>query len=355
MLIDNKFIGAVFLVFVLFSCKENDTTSHVSTTINDSIISSKKVKTLKPTYNDFHLELKITGKIYAHNKVDLKFKLVEKISSIYVTNGKKVRKGQILAKQENNIYSNKVVKAKEQLERAKIDVEDILIGFNHSFKDSSNVPKTTLNMAKNRSNYNTSISNLNDSKIELSSTVLRSPINGIVANLETKNYSYPDNTKPFCTIIDNSVFEVEFSVIEDDYVFLTKGQPIEVSTLLSEETSKGSITEINPTVDENGMIKVKGLIKDASENIIDGMNINIIIKKVIPDKIYVPKESVVLRDNKKVIFTYEEGKAIWNYVETSFENYDFVVIEKGIKKDDEIIYSGNVNLAHNSSVLKENE
>ena len=64
---------------------------------------------------------------------------------------------------------------------------------------------------------------------------------------------------------------------------------------------------------------------------------------------------MVLRDNKKVVFTYQEGKAIWNYVETSLENYENVVIEKGLKKGVEVIVSGNVNLAHNSKVVKSNE
>jgi len=351
----NIYFFIFLLLAICYSChnsKDQDKTSNND--IKKNVI-EKKVKVLNPNYGNFSLELNTKGKIFAQRKVDLKFKLDKKISNIYVKNGSFVSKGQILAKQENETYINKIIKAKEQLERAKIDVEDILIGFNHSLKDSSNVPKATLNMAKNRSNYNTSISNLNDAKIELASTILKTPINGIVANLETKRFSYPDNTKPFCTIIDNSLLEVEFSVIEDDYIFLTKNQPIEVSTLLDEQYS-GSITEINPMVDDNSTIKVKGIIKNKSNSsIIHGMNVNITIKKIVTNKLYVPKESVVLRDNKKVIFTYKNGKAIWNYVKTSFENHENIVVEKGIKKDDEIIYFGNVNLAHNSNVIKENE
>ncbi|GAA4273812.1 efflux RND transporter periplasmic adaptor subunit [Aquimarina gracilis] len=349
----------VLLIFLLsISCKRNKGsggTDNLEAKEEILKVEYNKVKTKKVLYKDFNLGLKTRGKVFAQKKVGLKFKLDEKISKIYVSNGKKVSNSQIIALQENTTYKNKVIKAKEQLERAKIDVEDILIGFNYALRDSSNIPKPILEMAKNRSNYNTAISNLNEANIEFASTILKSPINGIVANLETKTHSYPDNTEPFCIIIDNSVLEVEFSIIEDDYVFLSKGQPIEISTLLDEEVFKGVITEINPMVDENGMIKAKGVIKDVPSYIIDGMNVNIIIKKVIPNKLYVPKESVVLRDNKKVVFTYKEGKAIWNYVETSLENYEFVVVEKGLKKDDEVIYSGNVNLAHYSNVVKQNE
>lgn len=321
------------------------------TTLNNEYI--EKVKYVPVNSGDFNLELQTSGKAFAQQKAEVKFILNEKITSITIKNGQKVRKGQILARQNNDVYRNKVITAKEQLERAKIDVEDILIGFNHSLKDSTKIPKETLNMAKNRGNYNTSISNLNDANIELTSTILRAPISGVIANLETKKYNYPNTTKPFCTIINTAVFDVEFSVLEENFVFLKKGQPIEISNNFSEVKFDGEITEINPTVDENGLIKVKGSFTNSDEGVLDGMNVNVIIKKIVPNKLFVPKESVVLRDNKKVVFTYKDGKAFWNYVETSHENTDYTVIEKGLKKGDEVIYAGNVNLAHNSSVIKE--
>jgi RND family efflux transporter MFP subunit len=350
------FVTAIFLLLTVTSCDEKtqrtNTEKKANTTVENTE-SIEKVKYAPVNFGDFNLELQTSGKAFAQQKAEVKFILNEKITLINVKNGQKVRKGHVLARQNNDLYRNKVITAKEQLERAKIDVEDILIGFNHSLKDSAKIPKETLDMAKNRGNYNSSISNLNDANIELVSTTLRAPISGVVANLETKKYSYPDTTKPFCTIINTSVFDVEFSILEENFVFLQKGQPIEIYNNFSEVKFEGEITEINPTVDENGLIKVKGSFKNSDEGILDGMNVNVIIKKIIPNKLFVPKESVVLRDNKKVFFTFKDGKAFWNYVETSLENTDHIAIEKGLKKGDEVIYAGNINLAHNSSVIKE--
>lgn len=349
------FTSVIFLVCMMVtSCA--DTTETKKPAVKPTIKTNDFVE--KVTFDtiqkgDFNLELQTSGKAFAKQKAEVKFILNEKINSIRVKNGQKVSKGHIIARQNNDSYRNKVIKAKEQLERAKIDVEDILIGFNHSLKDSANVPKATLNMAKNRGNYNTSTSDLNDAKTALASTTLRAPISGVIANLDTKKYSYPDTTKPFCTIINNAVFEVEFSVLEENFIFLQKGQSIEISTNFAETKFNGKITEINPTVDENGLIKVRGTFANTDAGILDGMNVNITIKKVVSNKLFVPKESVVLRDNKKVVFTYKNGKAFWNYVETSFENTTHIVIEKGLKKGDLIIYEGNTNLAHNSSVTKE--
>ncbi|WP_303318476.1 efflux RND transporter periplasmic adaptor subunit [Flavivirga abyssicola] len=348
------FFKFLFVLCILFSCKEEKKKTNIKE--NSALVVNnipKKVKYNSINFGNFELELKTTGRVYAKKKVDVKFVLNEKIASINVINGQNIKRGQILASQNNTVYRNKVIKAKEQLERAKIDVEDILIGFNLSLKDSLKIPKTTLDMAKNRGNYNTSISNLRDANIELASTTLRAPINGVIANLEAEKYSYPDLTKPFCTIIDDSVFDVEFNVLEENFMFLKKGQALEINNTFSEIKFNGEIIEINPIVDENGLIKVKGAFKNIGKRILDGMNVNITIKKIIPNKLFVIKKSIVLRDNKKVVFTVKDGKAIWNYVETSLENSDYIVIERGLKKNDKIIYSGNINLAHNSSIIEE--
>jgi len=302
---------------------------------------------------EFEIETKVFGKVFAKGKVDLKFVIDEKITLINVINGQKVFKNQVIAVQNNDSYYNKVITAKEQVDRAKIDVEDILLGFNYSLKDSINIPAEILKMAKNRSNYNTALAALEDTKINLLSTKLKSPFDGVVANLNTSVHDYPDNTKPFCTILDNSIMNVDFQVLEEKYNFLSINQPIEVGYGATKKTKMGKIIQINPVVDSNGMISVIGTLNNESLDLLDGMNVYVTIKKSISNTLSIPKHCIVLRDGKRVVFTYENGKAVWNYVETSYENSDFIVIEKGLKEGDKVISSGNLNLAHDTEVLIE--
>jgi hypothetical protein len=46
------------------------------------------------------------------------------------------------------------------------------------------------------------------------------------------------------------------------------------------------------------------------------------------------------------VFTYLDGKAMWNYVTTGLENMDEYVITEGLTEGQEVIVSGNFNLAH---------
>lgn len=268
-----------------------------------------------------------------------------------VNNGDYVNKNQIIATQQQFTLKNNLAKAQEGLTKAKIELENILLEYKYTLTDSLKIPKHIFEVAKNKANYTTAQLNLNNAQYELSTSVLRAPFSGVIANLNSNNYNYPDNIKPFCTIIDNSIFEVVFKVLEIDNFFIHNNQLLEI--FISGDTSiyNGSINEINPLVDENSMITIKGRLKETSKNLLDGMNATVKIKKAIEEVLYIPKEAVVLRDNKKVVFTYKNGLALWNYVETGFENDKYVIIISGLKSNDQVIYEGNLSLAHKSKVV----
>jgi hypothetical protein len=103
-------------------------------------------------------------------------------------------------------------------------------------------------------------------------------------------------------------------------------------------------------VNENGLILVKARINNKNNVLIDGMNINILIQKKIENVISLPKSAIVDRQDRKVIFTHKDGKSQWNYVTTSYEKRDSIVIIEGVKIGDIIIIEGNVNLAHDTEV-----
>lgn len=347
----NKVLIGITLMF-FFSCGLD------SVDINEPFQTSKEfknkpveVKTTLLKLNTFYRELIVNGKLFASKSVDLQFKLQEPLESILVNNGDYVNKNQIIATQQQFTLKNNLAKAQEGLTKAKIELENILLEYKYTLTDSLKIPKHIFEVAKNKANYTTAQLNLNNAQYELSTSVLRAPFSGVIANLNSNNYNYPDNIKPFCTIIDNSIFEVVFKVLEIDNFFIHNNQLLEI--FISGDTSiyNGSINEINPLVDENSMITIKGRLKETSKNLLDGMNATVKIKKAIEEVLYIPKEAVVLRDNKKVVFTYKNGLALWNYVETGFENDKYVIIISGLKSNDQVIYEGNLSLAHKSKVV----
>mgnify|MGYP003304468720 CR=1 FL=1 len=54
--------------------------------------------------------------------------------------------------------------------------------------------------------------------------------------------------------------------------------------------------------------------------------------------------------NKKMEAYQEDGKALWNYVETAEENTHSIVVTSGLNEGDSVIVSGNIDLAHESDI-----
>lgn len=81
-----------------------------------------------------------------------------------------------------------------------------------------------------------------------------------------------------CTIIFDEVMEVEFPVIESEYSFINKGMPVGIIPFINDSILiTGTITQINPQVGENCMVKVIAEFSNRSR-IIDGMNVKVAIK-----------------------------------------------------------------------------
>ncbi len=114
---------------------------------------------------------------------------------------------------------------------------------------------------------------------------------------------------------------------------------------------KGTITEINPLIDENGMVTIKALVSNKDKKLVDGMNVKVFIRDKVPECLIVPKEAVVLRNNRQAIFTLlNDTLAKWNYVFTGLENSQSYSIISGIMPGDTVITIGNVHLAHHARI-----
>ena len=120
----------------------------------------------------------------------------------------------------------------------------------------------------------------------------------------------------------------------------------------------GTVTEINPTIDEKGLVTVKARVKNNSDRLLDGMNVKVIIENSVRDMFIVPKEAVVERDGYHVVFVYdkETHRAIWTYVDILYSNLSSFAITGCEKKQttvnvgDIVITSGNLNLADDTEV-----
>ena len=339
----------------LTCCKTNEEDNREEMARRSSVRDAVTVSTVELKRSTFYHELVSNGKVYAKRTATVPFRVDGTIERIHVKNGDNVNKSDLLAELEDFNYRIQFEKAKQQLEKAMIEFRDDLISF-HGTEDTTGLSNDMLRMSKIRSGLIDAQTNLREAEYNLKHTRIYAPIKGTVADLEAKEWN-PSNiyTDGLCKIIDNSVIEVEFPVLESEYGFINKGMPVNIIPFISDGSEyTGHITKINPMVDENGMVKVRAELRNGGK-LLEGMNVKILIRKPVENRLVIPKEALVIRQGRDVVFVREDSLAIWKYVTTEFENSDSFSISEGLEEGDLVIYRGNVNLAHETVVIEEDK
>ena len=301
---------------------------------------------------DFLRELIANGNVVAARKADLRFSSADPITDIYVSNGDRMKKGQKLARIDTYKLEADLLAKKSALDRAYLDLQDELIGRGYNIRDTASVPQQEMQLLRVKSGYDTAESSYQLALRAYRDATLYAPFDGTVANLFSKVHNTASTSEAFCTIVGDGAMSVDFSVLEGELPMVEKGREVSVSPFADmSKTFKGRITQVNPIVDKTGLVKVSATVPDSRGELYDGMNVRVAIEDPVPDKLVVPKTSMVLRSGgRSVIFTYKKGRSYWNYIEAGEENSRQMVVEDGLHEGDTVIVSGNMNLAHDVPV-----
>ena len=313
------------------------------------------VDTIKLQRTVFRRELVSNGKLRALSKSDLKFKVSGQLEKLAVKNGDVISNGKTLAMLNQKDARQKVMQAEINLKKAKINLEDALIGHSGRRADSISFNSIVYESASLSSGYADALLTYENAKYELESTELIAPFRGKVANLTARIYEQVSTGNVFCTLIDDSEFHVEFYLLESEIELVSLRDEISIVPFAQDKEYLGYVSEINPVVNDKGMVLVKGTLRNPG-SLWEGMNVKVHIGRNIPGQLVVPKSAVVLRQGQEVLFTYENGKVFWIYITILSENSSSYAIKANEEKNASlepgafIITSGNLNLAHKSEV-----
>ena len=343
------------LVLTVSSCKHKANTKQ-EPALTEQHQAIAEVDTMRLRLQTFHKQLLCNGKLVAIRKVELQCsKQGEILQSVAVVNGQRVTRGALLCVSDTRDRLADLEKARHDLERARVELQDKIISLGYS-GEIDKVPSDVRHRAEIVSGYYTAKFQLQAAKKSLSECELRAPFTGRIANLEAR--AHQPGIK-FATLIDDSFFEVEFKILEAELLFVRCGQTVKVTPYVSgQETYIGTITEINPSVDDKGMVSIAARVKNTPTKLIDGMNVKVIVENAVPNMFVVPKEAVVERDGYHVVFLYDKKskRAVWTYVDIVYSNLTSYAItgcaKKGteIKTGEVVITTGNLNLADDTEV-----
>lgn len=227
--------------------------------------------------------------------------------------------------------------------------ESNLAGYENLLKNLSvsekNIILKKLRISSGLSSFELDIQSI---KRNLYNSTIRLPFQGVIANVISQQGQLVKSGDPLFLLYDAKHLIAEVNVLESDILDCHYGMKALVYPISSEKSvCSGTMAEINPVVDKNGMIQVKIKIAESKNSKILLPGMNCIVKMIVSkgDALLVLKEAIVRRDNKQIVFTHENGLAKWNEVITGRENDTFIEIRSGLRKKDKVIVTNNLHLS----------
>lgn len=338
-------------------CKEkdnNEESEDMAGMARTDYSAEKNEVTVEPLeYRTFHKQLICNGRVQASEKSRLSFAANGTLAAINVREGQQVSKGEILASLDKIQLKEQFESAGLAFEKAKMALADRLLDYGYTIADTAEMPADVKRTIYINTGFTDAEMSYRRALRDYENADLRAPFDGKVASI-TANIHEPSGA--FCTLIADRTLDVLFNILETEYKFLNVGQTVTISPFVDESIAlTGTVTSINPTVDQNGQIQVMAKVRN-NGNLLDGMNVRITVENDIPHQLVVSKSAVLIRDDMEVLFRYADGKSIWTYVNVIMSNSTEHVIEANAERGGElnpgdlIIVSGNLNLGDDTAV-----
>lgn len=346
------YCALIFLMGLSFSCQEDaEKQEEIPAESFRNEVAATEVRVATAETKSFDYLINATGKLEASAQVKAVIEQAGYLIELPIREGQTVSKGQVIARLNADEAEIRLEKAKIALRNAQAAFENDKLGFSRDFESGDEERKKFLEeQLKAKNGVFLAEIELKEAEFNLERTEVKAPIAGKIADLKFKEGSLISSNAELCEILSTNSLELRVKVLESDIGLISINQKAEVYPVSNAQAAlEGRVLGINPKVDEGGLVEV--LIRlTSSANLLPGMNARAIIRAPQSNSLVVPKDAVVYRSGRAVVFTIEDNESRWNYVEVGKDNGQEIEILEGIPSGSTVITTNNLQLAHQAPV-----
>ncbi|MCL4534204.1 MAG: efflux RND transporter periplasmic adaptor subunit [Bacteroidetes bacterium] len=168
------------------------------------------------------------------------------------------------------------------------------------------------------------------------------PFDGVVSQKQLSEGAFTSTNTPIITLVANNI-EVVANVEEANIGRLQVGLPVSLAVAAYQgQAIPGKVSSVSPTADPKSHNFTVKVAPDAQDGKLKGgmfANVNIVAEQR-KGVVLVPKDAVVAKGNKQVLFVMVDGKAAMREVSAGLSDGDNVQVTDGVSPGDMIIVEG---------------
>jgi len=330
--------------------------------------------------------LNASGYVVPQRKAAVASKITARLQELFVEEGSRVKKDQVLARLENADLAATLRQAEANLnvtrsavDQASAELHDARVNFERekhllakefttrSVYDAAEAryKKALAAFSGAKSQVRASEAAVREAKVSVEYTYIRSPFNGVVL---TKNADIGDIVTPIgaastakaavVTLADLSTLKVEADVSESNLGKLKLGEPCQIQLdAIPDERFDGTVHMIVPTADRTkATVMVKVSFTRLDLRILPEMSAKVaFLSREVSEsekisRLAVNRKAVVEKNGRKYIFVVRQGRAVLTEVTTRDTFGDMIEIKSGAASGDKVVLNPLSRLSNGSRV-----
>ncbi|HID39065.1 MAG TPA: efflux RND transporter periplasmic adaptor subunit [Calditrichaeota bacterium] len=380
------FIKVFFLFFLLLRCA--DPTEEKDKSLTEKTNSAKsavRVVTKEAFIGKLQKTIRSEGRAQAWRQTPLIFEKNGYLQKLNYREGQYVKKGALIAMLQNEkeavaVQENRAALIKAITEYAakmpnrQSALEQLQKRFMSSPPDRSeeeggsgiddlDTLAERILSGKNRSEALMAVSGLlqsytayKRSLINYNRTFFYAPFSGVLGDLSARAGEYVLSGQSAAVLYDLSRIKIEVDVLEEEGPLVAPASPCRIRfPALPGRTFSGKVYEKNVSLDEEKhVIRLTVLLSDGRQRIAPGMTAIVDIQTALEEEsLLVPKEAVLERDGRYLVFVVRDSTANWCYISPGESNEQYMQVldsEFHLKAGEPVIVEGQFTLAHGAKV-----
>ncbi len=332
------------------------------------------------------------GQLRARHSTEIRAEIAGKLTRIYAEEGQSVKRGALLIKIDDREYEMAAVEARARYLQALslLTIEDADIDtvvaqakeMRDQFADLERLEKTgkitrderlareigldvdalregkfRTEIAAARSGVSVARADLERARLNLERTEIRAPFDGVVSGLTLSAGEQVMVNQVLFTLVDNVNIEAEVGVLEADVGHIVTGGDAILAIPALGDTIPATVDVVSPQFNrEARTCQVLMRLKNTDGRMRPGMFARALIAgERFEDRLLIPREAVLTRDGRPLIFKVDGDRAQWLYVELGVSNDHLVevtsVLQGGtLEPGDRVVVSDHLTLAHEAKI-----
>jgi len=284
------------------------------------------------TINDV---IRTKGLLMPDEEVDLAFETSGKITHIYFKEGTSVRRGELLARVNDEPLQAELKRLTAQLPLAKDRVarQRILLDKDAVSQESYESVTTELDKL---------LADIEFVKSRIAQTELRAPFDGIMGLRHVSEGAFASPSTVISRLTKVSPLKLEFSVNEKQVSHIRPGTELLFTVEESDEIYSATIYAIESSIDAATLsLKARALYANAERKLKPGQSAKIeITLDEIKNAIVIPSISSLAEMGIDIVYVYRNGKAQQVVVQKGIRTASSVQITQGLSSGDTLLVTG---------------